>query len=289
MTIVSPWLPGSTEVRTSISRPWLVRKAMRPSWGLRFSAMSRPAMILRRDVRGPSSARSSDATSRSTPSMRRRTRTRFAKGSTCTSEARCTRASSSVRATSRMMGASSSSALEPGSEPPAAPARSLPPASLRIWSFSAVGGMSAHCTWQPATNPRLSATKVFSGSSMATHNTPSLNSTGRASFCSTCSSGTFCRASCWIVSLAGSTNFRPWAFASTRQTAASSASPRATMARSSGSPREDAALSAFARRSRSRVPVSASSRRKVSWVLTPGSRAGQGARKPKPRLTSRNH
>jgi hypothetical protein len=110
----------------------------------------------------------------------------------------------------------------------------------------------------------LSATKVFTGSSIATQSTPSFSSTGSASLASICSFGTFFSASGCGTSFAGSTNFMPWALASTRQTAASSARLRATIVRSSDVPRLLAAASALARRSRSRTLASSRRRRKDS-------------------------
>ena len=53
MTIFSPKIVGSTETRKSrsLTRPEIrVLILMRPSWGRRFSAMSRRAMILTRLV-----------------------------------------------------------------------------------------------------------------------------------------------------------------------------------------------------------------------------------------------
>ncbi|MNX92297.1 hypothetical protein D3C86_1244330 [compost metagenome] len=50
MQIFSPNLPGKLETRKSQSRP-LKRTRMRPSWGRRFSEMSRFAMILKRLTR----------------------------------------------------------------------------------------------------------------------------------------------------------------------------------------------------------------------------------------------
>ena len=47
MTMPSPWIIGITLTRTSTSRP-LTRNLMRPSWGSRFSAMFRWAIIFNR-------------------------------------------------------------------------------------------------------------------------------------------------------------------------------------------------------------------------------------------------
>ena len=45
--MLSPWIIGMIDTRTSISRPW-TRILMRPSCGSRFSAMLSRAMILMR-------------------------------------------------------------------------------------------------------------------------------------------------------------------------------------------------------------------------------------------------
>jgi len=71
-TTRSPWLEGSVETRTSMPRP-PIRMPRRPSWGRRFSAMSRLAMILMRDTMAACSARFGRTTSRSMPSRRKRT------------------------------------------------------------------------------------------------------------------------------------------------------------------------------------------------------------------------
>src|SRR5262245_46044941 len=194
-------------------------------------------------------------------------------GSMWMSLARCCSASSTVLLTSRMIGASSPSGPW---APTAGLAASAPPTPtcLRSACFNACGGISAHCTVHPARNDRLSATNVLNGSSIATHSTPSLNNTGSASFCSACSFGTFLSASACGVNLAGSTNLRPCDFASTRQTATSSARFSAVIVRSSGVPRDEAADSALARRSLSKTFASSSRRRKVSELN--GGKGGGG-------------
>src|SRR5262245_61967636 len=214
-------------------------------------------------------------------------------GSTWMSLARCCSASSTVLLTSRMIGASSPSAAWPAAGPFVASAPPTP-TGLRSACFNACGGISAHCTVQPGRNDRLSATNVLNGSSIATHNTPSLNNTGSASFCSACSFGTFLSASGCGVNLDGSTNLSPCDFASTRQTATSSARLSAVIVRSSGVPRDEAAASALARRSLSKTFASSSRRRKVSelnggkggergsrsYARSPGPKEDPGARGP---------
>ena len=77
-TTRSPLLEGMVETRTSTSRPPR-RREMRPSWGIRFSAMSRRAMTLMRDTSSGASSRLGVSTSRSTPSTRMRTTRRRSK------------------------------------------------------------------------------------------------------------------------------------------------------------------------------------------------------------------
>lgn len=71
-TARSPWALGSVDTRTSTARVPM-RKLMRPSCGSRFSEMSRSAMIFRREISAACSARLGCTTSRSVPSMRKRT------------------------------------------------------------------------------------------------------------------------------------------------------------------------------------------------------------------------
>ena len=71
-TARSPWALGRVDTRTSTARVPM-RSEMRPSWGRRFSAMSRSAMIFRREISAACSARLGCTTSRSVPSTRKRT------------------------------------------------------------------------------------------------------------------------------------------------------------------------------------------------------------------------
>ncbi|MPN14229.1 hypothetical protein SDC9_161555 [bioreactor metagenome] len=71
-TARSPWALGRVETRTSMARVPR-RRLMRPSCGRRFSAMSRSAMIFRREISAACSARLGCTTSRSVPSTRKRT------------------------------------------------------------------------------------------------------------------------------------------------------------------------------------------------------------------------
>ena len=76
ITMRSPWLDGMVETRTSTSRPPM-RKAIRPSCGTRFSAISSLAMTLMREINSGAKARFGCTTSRKTPSTRKRTTRRF--------------------------------------------------------------------------------------------------------------------------------------------------------------------------------------------------------------------
>jgi len=71
-TARSPWALGRVETRTSMARVPR-RRLMRPSWGRRFSAMSRSAMIFSREISAACSARLGCTTSRRSPSTRKRT------------------------------------------------------------------------------------------------------------------------------------------------------------------------------------------------------------------------
>ena len=106
-TTRSPCPAGIVETRTSTARP-ATRSEMRPSWGRRFSAMSRRDMTLIRDTISGATARLVCSTSRSTPSTRNRITSRFSNGSMWMSEAfsftDCVRSA----LMSRMTGASSS-------------------------------------------------------------------------------------------------------------------------------------------------------------------------------------
>ncbi len=77
----------------------------RPSCGSRFSAMSRLAMIFSRETSAACSARGGSSTSRSTPSMRKRTTERASYGSKCRSDARSRSACSSSALIIRITGA----------------------------------------------------------------------------------------------------------------------------------------------------------------------------------------
>ena len=74
MTTVSPCIVGMDETRVSAScRSRRMRP--RPSCGLRRSEMSMPERILTREISGPWIGLGTTVTSRSSPSMRNRTRT----------------------------------------------------------------------------------------------------------------------------------------------------------------------------------------------------------------------
>jgi hypothetical protein len=110
-TIVSPWFPGRIEARTSTSRPSIARP-MRPSCGLRFSAMSIAAMIFRRETAararcagmlGDVAQHAVDAVAHAHAAV---------PGSTWMSLARISSASRNMRVTRRMIGASGLLAAE---------------------------------------------------------------------------------------------------------------------------------------------------------------------------------
>ena len=71
-TARSPCALGSVLTRTSIARV-PIRSEIRPSCGNRFSAMSRSAIIFRREISAACNARLGLTTSRNVPSIRKRT------------------------------------------------------------------------------------------------------------------------------------------------------------------------------------------------------------------------
>ncbi|CRW98505.1 hypothetical protein PAERUG_P53_London_9_VIM_2_02_13_03224 [Pseudomonas aeruginosa] len=109
-TTRSPLAEGRVETRMSTSRP-PTRREIRPSWGIRFSAMSSRAMTLIRDTSRAASSRLGSSTSRSTPSTRKRTTRRFSKVSRWMSEAFSRIASPRIALIRRMIGASSSCSI----------------------------------------------------------------------------------------------------------------------------------------------------------------------------------
>ncbi|MNI64178.1 hypothetical protein D3C73_1195990 [compost metagenome] len=104
-TTRSPCAEGRVETRTSTSCP-ARRKAIRPSWGTRFSAISRRAMTLMRDTSSVANSRRGRSISRNCPSTRMRTDRYCSKVSRCTSEACSRMASLSSALIKRMIGAS---------------------------------------------------------------------------------------------------------------------------------------------------------------------------------------
>ena len=109
ITIFSPWTVGSVASRRSRLR-LLTRSDTRPSCGMRFSAMFRSPMTLRRLISPFWMLLGECMTSWSTPSTRNRTRTSFSVGSMCTSEARSAAACVMIAWTSLTIGASSTAA-----------------------------------------------------------------------------------------------------------------------------------------------------------------------------------
>ncbi len=80
ITMLSPWLVGNADTRRSSVRP-MIGIWIRPSWGMRFSAMFRFAMIFRRLMMAGCNRLGGLSTSCSTPSIRYRTRKRLSSGS----------------------------------------------------------------------------------------------------------------------------------------------------------------------------------------------------------------
>ena len=111
MAIFSPSGVGNVATRKSMSRSKSFARK-RPSCGTRFSSIFKLEITFTRDVIGWASSAGSDATSRRSPSMRKRMRNDFCCGSMCTSDALFNTASLNVSATILMIGAS---ALSPPS------------------------------------------------------------------------------------------------------------------------------------------------------------------------------
>ncbi len=106
MTTDSPRITGSVATRRSTYLPSTVRP-IRPSWGSRFSAMSRSAMIFTRETSPAVSGRGTVVVSVTTPSTRKRTRMSAPRGSKWTSDAPRRTASAMIEWTSLTTGASS--------------------------------------------------------------------------------------------------------------------------------------------------------------------------------------
>ena len=112
MTTFSPYTVGRVETRRSMALPSTV-SPMRPSWGMRRSAMSISAMTLRRDTTPGMIERGWRMRSCNTPSMRKRMRRSTSVGSTWMSEARSCTAWRITRFTNLTIGASSVTARSP--------------------------------------------------------------------------------------------------------------------------------------------------------------------------------
>ena len=129
MTTFSPWTVGSVATRRSSCLPPTFIE-MRPSCGMRFSAMFRSAMTFRRLIRPPwMFFGAAGIGSCSTPSTRNRMRTFFSCGSRWTSEARSPTAWVMIALTSLTIGASSSAASRSASSPSVCSAAMLAMAS----------------------------------------------------------------------------------------------------------------------------------------------------------------
>ena len=111
MTTFSPYTVGSVATRRSMLRP-LTFIVMRPSCGMRRSAMLMSAMTFRRVITPAWMLRGERITSCSTPSMRNRMRRSVSVGSTWMSDARSLTAWFTSRLTNLTIGASSTTSRE---------------------------------------------------------------------------------------------------------------------------------------------------------------------------------
>ena len=109
MTTLSPNMVGSTLTRKSTGCPPTLSR-MRPSCGMRRSAMSRSAMTLMRVVMAKARCRGGGTISYNTPSARMRILNSFSNGSKCKSLARSLIAINSTMFSSFRTGALSASA-----------------------------------------------------------------------------------------------------------------------------------------------------------------------------------
>ena len=110
MTTFSPYTVGRVATRRSTGLPPTFSE-MRPSWGMRRSAMLMSAMTLRRLITPAWMVRGERMTSWSTPSMRNRMRRSCSVGSTWMSDARSATAWVMSRLTNLTIGASSTTSL----------------------------------------------------------------------------------------------------------------------------------------------------------------------------------
>jgi len=109
ITTDSPCWVGMVEIRSST---WMFRTVAtkRPSWGRRFSEMSRPDMSFRRSTSGAEIFDSASVWTYRTPSMRKRMKIRVSRGSMWMSEARTRSASPNTDCSSLTTCASSAPA-----------------------------------------------------------------------------------------------------------------------------------------------------------------------------------
>ena len=189
-TTLSPCTSGSVTTLMSTRRPSTV-SANRPSWGTRFSAMSRSPMILIRDTTPGTIRRLIVAAGVSTPSTRNSTFASPSSGLTWMSEAPCCTAWAMIECTSLMTGASwsASSASVPGSSSASASACSSTMSSIdSSIPASRVSSRSRSSTEATATRTRRpviiatsSIVSTFVGSAIASSSVPSsANPTGTA-------------------------------------------------------------------------------------------------------------
>ena len=105
-TTRSPKFAGKVLTLTSTSRP-PIRREMRPSWGTRFSAISRRPITFIREIKSEANSRRGLTTSRMTPSTRNLTTKACSKVSICTSDAFSRIAWAKSALINRIIGASS--------------------------------------------------------------------------------------------------------------------------------------------------------------------------------------
>ncbi len=106
ITTRSPWLDGNTETRTSNALPAKFR-AMRPSCGIRFSAISNLAITFIRDTNNSATWRCNSNIFLNTPSIRNLTVSFLSKDSMCISDANSLIASTRMLLINFITGASS--------------------------------------------------------------------------------------------------------------------------------------------------------------------------------------
>ena len=246
MTTFSPYTVGRVATRRSTGLPATLRE-MRPSWGMRRSAMLMSAMTLSRLITPPWMERGECMTSWSTPSTRKRIRRSCSVGSTWMSDARSATAWAMRRLTNLTMGASSTASRVTASSSSSASS------SAAIWATSST---SASRRWKrsmasdswvrvattivtsaPVTARRSSMARTLPGSAMATTSRSSAQVMGRARRRRAMASGRSATAPRSIGYSARSTNSRPSWRARAPMRTASVTAPSSTSSWPMGRPR----------------------------------------------------